>query len=69
MCVSKMGPPSISTTFTGQLLAVVTNSARHVEIFSTDAPLVREIVYLTILSRVSERLEFQGLHRGTWTRN
>lgn len=47
----------------GKALAVYDRRAGVVEATTTDAHLLTEIVYLTILSRVSELLEERGLHR------
>lgn len=47
----------------GRALAVYDRDTRTVDVSTTDVHLLTEIVYLTILSRVSELLEEHGLHR------
>ena len=47
----------------GRALAVWDPGAGRVEVVTEDDDLAREIVYLTILSRVSEALDRRGLHR------
>lgn len=49
--------------FFGKALAVYDRDGNTVEAQTTDVHLLTEIVYLTILSRVSELLEERGLHR------
>jgi hypothetical protein len=47
----------------GRALAVYDRDASTFEVRSTDVDLLHEIVYLTILSRVGEKLEQRKLHR------
>jgi len=47
----------------GKALNVYNHARSTCEIFSEDRSLAREIIYLTILSRVSEFLDKKGLHR------
>ncbi len=47
----------------GRGLNIYDRRANHCEVITTDAELAHEIAYLTILSRVSEALERQHLHR------
>jgi len=47
----------------GKALAIYDRAAGRVEVRSDRPHLLHEIAYLTILSRVSERLERRGLHR------
>lgn len=47
----------------GKALAVYQRSRQRVEVRSTRPQLLHEIGYLTLLSRLSERLERRGLHR------
>jgi len=47
----------------GRALAVWNDVEQQLEVWSEDAHLLHEIVYLAVLSRVGERLERRGIHR------
>lgn len=61
--VSYTGGDVTYIDYFGRALSVYHRGARRIEVFCDHPHLLHEILYLSILSHVAERLERQGLHR------
>jgi hypothetical protein len=61
--ISFMGQGLVYIDYFGRALNIYNAREGSCRVFTEDPHLAREIVYLTILSRVSERLDRMGIHR------